>query len=274
MLVRSLTIAAVLAAFAFGAAPDAFASLIGEPGERFIDPELALLSSMDAREEMLEAGQGGAGGGAWKENPTTQALASLVVPGSGQLLQGHKRGYLYMIAEIALWGGFYALEKKGSDERDEYEDFANENWDRSAYLAWYQENCVECDDCAGEYDCRPLAEYDTQEYYEDIGKYATYWRWWNIDGDEGYIAWDEYGDLDEDVRDTYWGMRGDSNRHLRQARYMTMVVLLNHMVAAVDAFFSGRGVSPDEVGRFGDFGLEFDVADRGEGMSCALTMRY
>jgi len=239
----------------------------------FVDHELALVTSFDARDELLQS-SGREDGHDWRENPTTAAMASLAVPGSGQLMQGHKRGYLYMVAEIALWGGFYALDKKGSDERDKYEDFADSNWDRAAYMAWYQENCVECEDCAGEYDCRPLATYGTQEYYEDIGKYATYWRWWNIDGDEGHIAWDEYGDVDESVRNTYWDMRGDSNRHLRQARYATMVVLLNHMVAAIDAFFSGRVEEHNETGRVGDLGLEFDVADGGDGMTCALMVRY
>ena len=32
------------------------------------------------------------------------------------------------------------------------------------------------------YECRPLAEYGTQEYYEDIGKYDTYWGWWSASG--------------------------------------------------------------------------------------------
>jgi len=241
----------------------------------FIRPDLVLVSSLDAREELLETEARGSGAPGWRENPGVMALASLAVPGSGQLLQGHKRGYLYMIAEIALWGGFYALDKKGSDERDDYEDFADDNWDRAAYTAWYQENCVDCgDDCAGDYDCRPLATYGTQEYYEDIGKYNTYWRWWNIDGDEGYIEWDEYGDLDENIRDDYWDMRKDSNRHLRQARYMTMVVFLNHIVAAADAFFTGDDPWGEDAGRVGGVGLEFDVADGGDGMSCALTMRY
>jgi outer membrane receptor protein involved in Fe transport len=239
-----------------------------------VDGETALVTALDVREDVLEpAEEAGGGGSSWSGDPAKMFAVSLVVPGSGQLLQGNKRGYLFLLAEAALWGGFYVLETKGSDERDDYEDFADANWDYAAYYSWYQEYCVDCVDCAGDYDCRPLATYGTQEYYEDIGKYATYWRWWNIDGDESYIEWDGYSDLDVGVRDEYWDMRGDSNRHLRQARYAMMAAFLNHIVAAVDSYFSARAGGDDEA-TTGELGIEFDVPDAGEGLSCALVARY
>ena len=235
--------------------------------------ELARISSLDARDELLEVGTGGEEGGATAHDPTLMFLASFAVPGSGQLIQGKTRGYLFLVAEIALWGGFYMLESKGADERDGYETFADDHWDFAAYAAWYQSTCVDCPDC-DEYLCRPLAEYGTQEYYEDIGKYATYWRWWFYDGDETYINWDEYSDSDVAFRDAYYDMRGDSNRYLRQARYAMMAALLNHVVAGVDAFLTARGDATSPTDSVGDLGIEFDVADRGDGIRCALTARY
>jgi len=238
-----------------------------------VAPELALISSLDARDELLEAGAGGAEGEALGHDPTLMFVASFAVPGSGQLIQGRKRGYLFLAAEIALWGGFYMLESQGTDDRDEYETFADDHWDFAAYSAWYDATCVDCPSC-DEYLCRPLAEYGTQEYYEDVGKYATYWRWWFQDGDETYINWDEYSDNDEAFRDTYYDMRGDSNRHLKQARYAMMAALLNHVAAAVDAFLTARGDALPPTDSIGDLGLEFDVADGGDGLRCALTARY
>lgn len=236
--------------------------------------EMALVSALDVREDVLDTSEEADGAGSsWTGDPAKMFLVSLAVPGSGQLLQGNKRGYVFLLAEAVFWGGFYMLETTGSDERDEYEDFADANWDYAAYYAWYQEYCVDCVDCAGAYDCRPLATYGTQEYYEDIGKYATYWRWWNIDGDESYIEWDGYSDLDVDVRDAYWDIRGDSNTHLRQARYAMMAAFLNHIVAAVDSYFSARA-GGDDGATTGDLGIEFDVPDTGEGLSCALVARY
>jgi len=192
--------------------------------------------------------------------------------GSGQLIQGKARGYIYLAAEIALWSGFYLLDSKGMDERDEYEAYARDKWDFDAYSDWYNDVCVDCPDCDPTL-CRPLATYGTQEYYEDIGKYRTYWRWWDIDGDEDSIGWDEWSSDDLAFRDTYVGMRGDSNLHLRQARYAMMAALLNHVTAAVDAFLTARGgTSP--IDSVADLGLEFGVADSGDGLTYALAMRY
>ena len=241
-------------------------------GAASLDPALALVSSLDAREELLEAGGSKEAIAGASHNPANMFLLSLAVPGSGQLVQGHKRGYLFILAEIAFWGSFYVLDQKGLDERDGYERFADENWDYEAYMEWYEDNCVGCEDCG--YECRPIAECGTQEYYEDIGKYATYWRWWNIDGDEDHIEWWEYSGADEAVRDEYWGARGDSNTHLRQARYFMMAAFLNHIVAAVDSYVSGKPRDVDAATPGYDLGIEFDVADRGDGLRCAFVARY
>jgi hypothetical protein len=69
-------------------------------------------------------------------------------------------------------------------------------------------------------------------------------------------------------------MRGDSNRYLRQARYTMMAALLNHVAAAVDAFLTARGGATFPTDSVGDLGIEFDVADGGDGLTCALTARY
>ncbi len=236
--------------------------------------DLALVSSLDSREELLAVAIAGDAGAKAEKSPGAMGMLSLVVPGAGQVVQGQKRGYLYLLAELALWGGFYVLDQKGLEGRDDYESFADENWDHAAYVVWYQENCVDCDDCAGEYDCRPVADYGTQEYYEDIGKYATYWRWWNIDGDEGDIVWDEYSSGDAGTRDDYWDLRIESNRHLRQARYFMMAVLLNHVVSAFDSFMTARGVGDPSHSSNEGLGVEFDVAEGGDGLTVSFVARY
>jgi hypothetical protein len=254
------------------AAADATADL-STPDERPVVTDLALVSSLDARDEMVDVGEYGHGRSDGSRDRVLQAAASLAVPGAGQLLQGHKRGYIFLLAEAALWGGFYLLDREGMEERDDYETFADDHWDYAAYSAWYEQTCVDCPSC-DEYLCRPLAEYGTQEYYEDIGKYNTYWRWWNFDGDETYVDWDDYSDEDVELRNAYYDMRNESNRHLEQARYAMMAALLNHVVAAVDAFLSADEDGGEPIGSRSDLGVEFDVAESGDGLRCALTARY
>jgi hypothetical protein len=271
--VRACAAVLLVSALAWSALPVGAAASFraaGPPGSR--DPGLALVSALDAREDALAAASGEEGVRP-SHDPAKMLLLSLVVPGSGQLVQGEKRGYLYLLAEAAFWGGFYALDHRGLDERGDYEQFADEHWSYAAYTAWYETNCVECKR-SDDYACRPLATHGTQEYYEDIGKYKTYWRWWHMDGDEGSIEWSEWSTLDEAVRDEYWGMRGESNGDLRHARYFMMAALLNHVVAAFDAFVSAR--RDPEAGARGvsDLGLEFDVPAAGDGLACAVVARY
>ena len=272
---RTLCIVAagvVLVAAGSAPTPAADARSLGAPS---VGPSLALVSSLDARAEFVAAGSasGGADPSAAVGNaPAKVFLMSLAVPGSGQIVRGERRGYLYLLAELALWGSFYVLDSRGLDERDEYEQYADDEWEYDEYIEWYEENCFDCEDCG--YECRPLAEYGTQEYFEDIGKYATYWRWWDLDGDEGDIAWDEYSSDDLSFRDDYWGMRDDSNTHLRQARYFMTAAFLNHVVSAADAFLSARRGGLGEESSSRGLGIEFGVPDSGEGFKCALVARY
>ncbi len=231
------------------------------PGRCGIAPSLVLISSLDASQELLALDRSSAGSSGGEHAPTQMFLFSLAVPGSGQFVQGQKRGFVYLAAEAAFWTGFFILNGDGLDKRDAYEDFADERWDYDGYVEFYQENCEDiCEHCP-EIGCRPLAPYGSQEFYEDIGKYEVYWGYWRPESD-----W-------QAVRDTYWEMRKESNRDLRNARYFVTAAFLNHLVSAVDSFLSARGGrSPGYSER--DLSLEFDMADAGGGLSCAVVMRY
>jgi hypothetical protein len=235
-------------------------------GPRAIDPSLVLVSSLDAREELLLLDQGDQGGAGDAQNASRMFLFSLAVPGAGQLVEGHKRGFLYLAAEAAFWTGFFILNGDGLDKRDAYEDFADVRWDYYGYQDFYTHTCGDTlfDPAQG---CRPLAPYGSQEFYEDIGKYEVYWDWWIVDPSGGPTS-------PRGVRDVYWEMRKDSNRDLRNARYFVTAAFLNHLVSAVDAFLAARGgrSSPGHAGR--GLPLEFGVADAGGGLSCTVVMRY
>jgi hypothetical protein len=234
-------------------------------GPRAIDPALVLVSSLDAEEELLSLSRGASTDLADGHDPGRMFLVSLAVPGAGQLVEGHKRGFLYLAAEAAFWTGFFILNGDGLDKRDAYEDFADARWDYEGYQAYFEQHCQD-DPYNPAEGCRPLAPCGSQEFYEDIGKYDVYWDWWTVDPAGGPTT--PYG-----VRDVYWQMRKDSNRDLRNARYFVTAAFLNHLVSAVDSFLSARGGrSPGHAGR--DLSLEFDLADAGGGLSCAVVMRY
>jgi hypothetical protein len=233
--------------------------------------DLRLVSALDAGAELTSLTQAARQNG--EHDPARMFLLSLAVPGAGQVVQGEKRGYVYIAAEIALWAGFLALNDKGLDERAGYEDYADAHWDFEGYSAWYDANCADCaKERADDYACRPLAEYGTQEYYEDIGKYDTYWSWWSDSGSGSGAP--EF----LDVRNDYWGMRVESNRHLRQARYSMTAAFLNHLVSSLDSFLSTRRGRDTGGGPAGANGPEprilFDTASGGAGLRCALVVSY
>lgn len=240
--------------------------LAGTP--RAVPEDLVLISSLDAREELLALVVTGAAGGETEteHDPPKMLMLSLAVPGAGQLVQGEKRGYLYILAELAMWGGFYYLDQKGLEERGDYEDFVLENWDLAAYQDFFEENCL---DDPHDYanGCRPLAPVGSQEFFEDVGKYDVYWPWWSGDGAPNDVTSEDMA-----LRDEYWGMRKDSNAHLRQARYFMMAALLNHVVSALDSFFIARG--PADAETPADLGFEFGVPDGEAGLTFALVVEY
>jgi len=235
---------------------------------RAVPEDLVLISSLDAGEELLQlVSEGGMSVEVETEHdPPKMMLLSMAVPGAGQLVQGEKRGYLYLLLEAAMWGGFYYLDQKGLEERSDYEDFVIENWDLAAYQDFFEENCLE-DPHDYANGCRPLAPEGSQEFYEDVGKYDVYWPWWSGDGSPNDVTSDDMA-----LRDEYWGMRKDSNGHLRQARHFMMAALLNHVVSALDSFFIARTPGAPEAPA--DLGLEFGVPDDTAGLSLALVARY
>ncbi|MBC8450710.1 hypothetical protein H8D73_00685 [bacterium] len=238
------------------------------PEEASARSDLVLISSLDARAELLSVGGSDEASVESGHDPSKMFLISLAVPGSGELVQGKKRGYLFLLAEVAMWSGFLVLDKQGIDERGDYESFADANWDLESYMEFYNENCIESphDYANG---CRPLADFGSQEFYEDIGKYDVYWPWWGGDGVPNEPTSDALA-----LRDEYWGMRKDSNTSLRQARYFMMAALLNHVVSAVDSFILARGNETLKHTAAADIGLEFGVPDDAVGLSVAFVATY
>ena len=54
------------------------------------------------------------------KSPNRAFLSSLVVPGSGQLYVGAKRGYLFLAADIALLVGYFIAHSDAENSRDDY----------------------------------------------------------------------------------------------------------------------------------------------------------
>ena len=142
---------------------------------------------------------------------------SLLVPGWGQQYAGGGGGG-FLAAELVLWGGYWGFEWLGEVRRDRYEAYAAER--------------------AG---ARP--EGKGRDYFDDLGFYASRLEHNQFaryeDGPDAAlypVETDFFWEWDRDEsRLRYRELRNASQHAQRQALYVTGLVVVNHLVAAIHA---------------------------------------
>jgi hypothetical protein len=139
-----------------------------------------------------------------KKNTIRAAALSALFPGAGQYYvdKSYFMTYVYPIVEIALWGLYFDYQKKGDDETEKYEYYANkEIIEVSGYYFNEDTKTIEYSEVPiattrysrglfndakgnletahGEIIPFSLDETNTQHFYEDIGKYNKYVFGWH-----------------------------------------------------------------------------------------------
>jgi hypothetical protein len=153
-------------------------------------------------------------------------LYNLILPGTGHLYAGYKRGWAHLGVEGLTWFTYFYYHERGLTKEDEFEAFADGHYN----LAKYDSVCA----CEGtdEYETiHRFYETNKQHYYEDIGKLPNYFSGWD-DWDQNTGTSPPYGDSAN--RHFYRGVRSDSNNFLKNARYALVVGFVNRVVSAVD----------------------------------------
>ncbi len=164
---------------------------------------------MDTRHFQAEVGGGGLSEEETLESPASprgavglKMLASAVLPGTGEVLLGHKHGFILMAADILAWTQVSKYNSDGNDMRDAYYAFADEHYsdelliqgyytgstdiERSGEGALYLANTVPPINSPDLENLENLPLYvskeeDRREYYENLGKW-----------DQFIFGWDDY----------------------------------------------------------------------------------
>lgn len=152
---------------------------------------------------------------------------SLLIPGWGQRYAGRRvSGERFLMAELALWGSYFAFQRRGEVREDNLRSYAAEH-----ARARPEGKDGQFFDDLGFYQSR--LQHDLLARYEDGPNAELY-----PDGPEFFWEWDR-----EESRLRYRELRNSRQSAERQALYMTGLVVANHLIAAVHA---GRSVGDGE----------------------------
>jgi len=192
-------------------------------------------------------------------------LFSAVVPGSGQIYsRSYLKGLAFLVIEAAALTGHFRFNSEGNRLEDRFEADANAQWDENAYWNWMGEICA--GSCNNMDDLRSferasfshfLPEEKNQPYYENIGKYNQFvigWQEFREEilpeeiGEEPFTyAHYQSGELNgKDLRTispqrtSYTELQDDSDRNFKRATTLASVLLLNHVVSALDAAWTTK----------------------------------
>ena len=192
-------------------------------------------------------------------------LFSAVIPGSGQIYsRSYLKGLAFLVIEAAALTGHFRFNSEGNRLEDRFEADANTQWDEDAYWNWMQEICV--GECNSMDDLRSyeranfshfLPEEKNQPYYENIGKYNQFIIGWQefreeilpVEIGEEPFTYAHYqsGELNgKDLRTisaqrtAYTELQDDSDRNFKRATTLASVLLLNHVISALDAAWTTK----------------------------------
>ncbi|MDQ7064012.1 MAG: DUF5683 domain-containing protein [candidate division KSB1 bacterium] len=170
-----------------------------------------------------------------QKRPFRALLMSAVLPGLGQAYnKTYWRMGIYVGVEVASWFVYVDQTRLGRKLEDEFQQFADQYWSEDRYWAALSaESGIDINDMARlrEWErqnfSHHLPEEKNQTYYENIGKYDQF----NI----GWVDARAHRARDSQLREQYTFMRKDSNDAFENARLGATIVILNHIISALEA---------------------------------------
>lgn len=190
-----------------------------------------------------------------KKSPLLAGGLSLLLPGAGEFYsESYLKSAIFLAIEAAAITIAVSYDKKGDNQTDKYEDFANAHWDVKKYAAdvvnqvseipqhtpdelliydnngnviWSKLNSLEEKYSIGTHKLDP---YGTQQFYEMIGKY-----------DQFHSGWAEDGFTSAQIKERvtyYMNERGEANDLYSVASTFVKILVTNHFVSALDAAWS------------------------------------
>ena len=166
-----------------------------------------------------------------RKSPNEAFFYSLILPGAGQLYTGAKRGYLYAAIEVGLFTTYFILRHTAANTRNDYRDLVRKNVIFDGLGSFDNWDLVEDFEHATQYDNWNHV-YDSETTRARTGK----WYWADLDPalkDEKSI--DIPVGSGSKLRLESFDLRQKANNTFERARTFLGLVILNHVVSAVEA---------------------------------------
>ncbi len=189
------------------------------------------------------------------KSPFIGAGLSAIIPGAGQFYaKNYLKTAIFLAVEAGLWITYAVFQGKGNDQTASYEGYANQNWNMRKYAQWLKDQAFQrsegidmstddytlrlqinyCEEINFSHQLPPVGE---QQYYEVIGKYQNYVTGWST-ADPSAINKNNYGSIKLPQVSFYMDERQKANDYYNNGTTTLMVVILNHIVSAVDGVLS------------------------------------
>lgn len=183
-------------------------------------------------------------------------LLSALIPGAGEFYgENYLKAGIFFGVEILAWATFAYFESKGNKKEEEYQAYADQYWDVRTYARWLknegfsESGGINPDEpnrdvlreqimvCERANFSHTMPEYNSQQYYELIGKYQNFQAGWtNLEHVPTKAAGPyNYQTYRDPVFTSYAADRQKANDFFDYAKIGPITAIVNHILSAADA---------------------------------------
>lgn len=194
-----------------------------------------------------------------KKKPKSIVLGtvmSALVPGAGEFYaESYTKAAIFFGVELLSWGTFAYFRVKGDNQTEDYQAYADQNWDVRRYARWLVDQQFTGSGgidpstpdlellrqqiiyCESQNFSHTLPEYGSQQFYELIGKYQNFIGGWrDAENENGWvITRNNYQTYKTQMFVDYSIEREKANDFYDYAQLGVVAVILNHILSAADA---------------------------------------
>lgn len=192
-----------------------------------------------------------------KKSVALGVLFSALLPGAGEFYgESYLKAAIFFGVELLAWGTYFYFDNKGNTKTEEYKEYAEKYWDIRTYARWLKENNFDestqinpdepnrsvLEDqiraCERVNFSHTLPIYQSQQYYELIGKYQNFQAGWtNLEHVPNNIPGSPYNyqTYHDPIFTNYANNRQQANDFYDYAKIGPVTAIVNHILSAADA---------------------------------------